>query len=372
MRYSFRNLVTPVAITILAQAWVPAIGQQVKPTRPGSTPPTNGTQRTQPAAGQQASPETKPNRPPGNTVPASGKTGENPSRTAQVVPVAGRGPERELQLEPQVLPPALEKILRDWEIKSSQITSLHGSHTRTVYNLVFEEERIAKGKFFLQTPDKGRIDLVGEKPKPDAKAARLGAAGKPFKIVPDRSEKWICTGDEIVMVDDEQKTFQVIPLPEDAKGKNIINTPLPFLFGMKADDAKRRFRIELSKEDKDTAVLIIHPKLESDLQNYTKAFVILDKTNYLPTAVKLFDPTAQMETVYKFESVKINDTGIRTRISEALGWRDKDIFRPDLKGQGYKLVLPPAAETAPQKNSGQVPSNQTQQAPVPSPRPIKR
>lgn len=370
MRYSFRTLVTPVALAILAGTWTPAIGQQVKPTRPGSTP-SSGTPRTQPVTSQQTAPESKPARPAGNP-PVNGSQG-NPQRTNQnqVVPTAGRGPERVAELEPRPLPPELETILRDWEKKSSQIKSLHGSHTRTVYNLVFEEERIAKGKFFLQTPDKGRIDLVGEKPKPDAKAARLGAMGMPFKIVPDRSEKWICTGDEIVMVDDEQKTFQMLPLPEEAKGTNIINTPLPFLFGMKADDAKRRFHFELNKDTKESAVLIIYPKLEADLQNYTKAFVILDKSTYLPTAVKLFDPTAKMETVYKFESVKINDTGIKAKISEALGWRDKDIFHPDLKGQGYKLVLPPAAETPPQKNSSQIPAGQAQ-GQGPAQRTIKR
>ncbi|MEI8378676.1 MAG: hypothetical protein WCJ09_01015 [Planctomycetota bacterium] len=370
MRYSFRTLVTPVALAILAGTWAPATGQPVKPTRPGSTP-TNGTPRTQTGNSQQSSPESKPARPAGNP-PVNGNQGDNPQRTNQnqVVPAAARGPERVAQVEPEVLLPALETILRDWEKKSSQIKSLHGSHTRTVYNLVFEEERIAKGKFFLQTPDKGRIDLVGEKPKADAKA-RLGPMQKPFKIVPDRSEKWICTGDEIVMVDDEQKTFQVLPLPEEAKGTNIINTPLPFLFGMKADDAKRRFRFELNKDTKESAVLIIFPKLEADLQNYAKAFVILDKSTYLPTAVKLFDPTAKMETVYKFEAVKINDTGIRAKISEALGWRDKDIFRPDLKGQGYKLVLPPAPETPPQKNSSQLPAGQAQ-GQVPAQRAIKK
>lgn len=372
MRYSFRTLVTPVALAILTGTWAPAIGQQAKPPRPGLTPASNGTPRSQAGNNQQTSPESKPARPAGNP-PVNGNQGDNPQRTGQnqVVPAAGRGPERVVQAEPEKLPPALETILRDWETKSSQIKFLHGSHTRTVYNLVFQEERVAKGKFFLQTPDKGRIDLVGEKPKAGVKSARIGLNGEPFHIVPDRSEKWICTGDEIVMVDDEQKTYQPIPLPEEAKGTNIINTPLPFLFGMKADDAKRRFHFELNKETKENAVLIIHPKMEADLQNYKKAFVILDKSTYLPTAVKLIDPTANLETVYKFEAVKINDNGIRAKIGEVLGWRDKDIFRPDLKGQGYKLVLPPAPEAPPQKNSNQLPAGQAQ-GQVPAQRAIKR
>lgn len=345
MKYSLGTFAVPLTLALVAGASIPLEAQQPRP-RPGSAnPPASGAPRNQQGNGQ--------------------RTEQNP-----ITPASGRGGiGEEAQVEEvERLPEALETILKDWEKKSSQIKSLHGKHTRTVYNLVFQEEKIAHGKFFLQTPDKGRIDLDGQKQKPGAKSARLGQDGEPFRLVSDRSERWICTGNEVVMVDDEQKTFQVMPLPASAKGTNIINTPLPFLFGMKAEDAKRRFHFQLSKDTRESAILIIYPKQASDQENYKKAFVILDKATYLPTAVKLFDPSNSLETVYKFESVNINDSGFVSSVKRAWGISSGNPYYPDLKGDGYKLILPPAA-TEPAPNSqrplppGQVPPVQAQRTP---------
>lgn len=253
-----------------------------------------------------------------------------------------------LRVQEPPISPALEKILRDWEAKSSQIKSLNGEHKRTVYNRVFEEERRASGKFYLKTPDMGRIDIVGTKPKKDEKSARIGDSGHPFRIQEDQAEKWICTGKEVVIVNDADKSFEVIPLPEEMQGENIINSPLPFLFGMKAEDAKRRFRMELKQDTKESAVLVVFPRLPSDQNNYVEAWIILDKVNYLPTAVKMFDPTGNLETVYKFEAVKIN---------ERSGWgifKEEDPFHPKLKAQGYKLALRPSEELEAPRKSAQV------------------
>ena len=235
----------------------------------------------------------------------------------------------------------LEDLLRQWELKSSQIKSLRGTHKRTVYNKVFAEEKIAEGKFYVETPDKGRIDLVGIKPKPNEKSKRLDKIGVAFTVIADRAENWICTGNELVMVNDEAKTYEVAPLPEHLKGTNIINSPLPFLFGMKAADAKRRFKMILHESSTDkVALLIVQPKLASDLENYVEAFIMLERVNYLPTAVKMIDPSGSMETVYKFENVKINSNDGWIGIFAA----DKKPFQPDLVGWGYKLVVKPVEE----------------------------
>lgn len=244
----------------------------------------------------------------------------------------------------------LEDLLREWEQKSSQIKSVHGTHVRTVYNLVFEEERRASGTFFLRTPDMGRIDLVGTKPKSGEKSSRLGANGVPFRLQADNSERWICTGKEIVAINDEEKSYEVVPLPPETQGTNIVHSPLPFLFGMKAEEAKQRYRIKLHSNAKDRAILVIFPRLPSDRQNYVEAWIILEKANYLPAAVKLYDPTGKLETVYKFQA-NINDRSVWTKLGEVFGTRDKDPIHPDLRG--YKYVLPPAAADAepPRKNA---------------------
>jgi len=315
MKYSL--FAAPFALVLLTGSWSNVSAQQTKPQRPGPpTAPATNPRPTQPGPAAQ---------------PVQGGRGPVQKASAQL-------PAEDNSRTEEQLSPELEKVLRDWETKSAQVKSLTGNHVRTVYNLVFEEEKRSSGKFYLKNPDMGRIDLVGTNPKRGEKSLRIGKSGEPFRLQADHAEKWICTGQEIVAINDEDKTFEVMPLPKEAQGENIVNTPLPFLFGMKAEEAKRRYRIRMEKNTKDSVMLIIFPRLAADQQNYVEAWVMLEKTNYLPTAVKMFDPTGKMETVYKFESVKVNDRGGFGIFAEAKWWQ------PDLKSQGYKLVLPPAED----------------------------
>ena len=237
------------------------------------------------------------------------------------------------------LSPELEKILVEWEQKSAQIKSLKGKHTRFVYNKVFEVEKRAEGRFFLETPDKGRIDLTGVEIKKNMKSERVGKSGNPFRLDSDRSEKWICNGEDILMVNDEDKSYDVAPLPPHLRGTNIVKGPLPFLFGIKADDAKRRFQLSLSKtiEPSQHALLVV-PLLEEDKQNYKIAKVCLDKKTFLPQSVMLLDPTGNLETHYYFE---IQDVNNRNKLDDLVSFfgGDSDPYKPNLKKKGYKMAI---------------------------------
>lgn len=257
--------------------------------------------------------------------------------------------------EPLVIKPVspeLREILDDWEQHSSQIKSLHGKHTRFVYNHVFEVEKRSDGKWYLETPDKGRIDLVGIPPKKGEVSRKIGKqSGKPYRIEPDREEIWICSGEEIVIANGEEKTYEVAPVPEHLRGTNIVNGPLPFLFGMKAIDAQKRYELTLLANGEKSARIQIVPRFQRDADNYRKAVIILDKARYLPTAVQLEDPTGNLETVYLFEILDVNNRSLRTKLGTIFGG-DSDPFRPDLKKKGYKLVLPVQEEIATPRTNG--------------------
>jgi TIGR03009 family protein len=247
-------------------------------------------------------------------------------------------PEQQKEMrERERLAKELDKVLVEWERKSSEIRTLHGKHKRMVYNMVFEVEKVSEGTFFLETPDKGRIDLVGSKLGKSAVSGRKNkATGKPFTIEEDRSEKWICNGESVIAVNDEEMTYEKVTIPVEERGANIVNSPLPFLFGMKAADMKQRYKMTLMERESPKEVLIIaRPLTSRDLQNYTEAWIILEKERYLPKFVKLFDPSGNLESVYQFLDVKVNE-----RKFFVAPWADKDPYNPDLKKLGYKLVLP--------------------------------
>ncbi|MBC7820065.1 MAG: hypothetical protein IAG10_24545 [Planctomycetaceae bacterium] len=253
----------------------------------------------------------------------------------------------------QPVSPELRQILDDWEQHSSQIKSLHGKHTRFLYNHVFEIEKRSNGKWYLETPDKGRIDLVGIPPKlvgipPKKEVSRkIGKqSGHPYRIEPDQEQMWICNGDEILIgnVNGDEKTYEVAPVPPHLRGTNIVNGPLPFLFGMKAVDAQKRYELTLLSNDKSSVKIRIVPRFQTDRDNYKMAEIILEKARYLPTAVRLLDPTENVETVYLFEIIDVNDRSLRTKLGTIFGG-DIDPFRPDMKKKGYKLVLQAQEET---------------------------
>ena len=285
---------------------------------------------------------------------------------AQVVPVGGLGaakPPRPvgMALVVQPISPELLKILDDWERHSSQIKSLHGKHTRFVYNKVFEIEKRSNGVWYLETPDKGRIDLVGKPPKKNEVSIKIGQySGKPYRIESDRQEMWICDGEEIVIANGDEKTYEIAPVPEHLRGTNIVNGPLPFLFGMKAADAQKRFELELLNNGKTSAKIRIVPRLDSDKVNYEMAEIILDKTSYLPIAVKLL--AGSLETVYSFEILEVNNRSLKAKFWDIFG--DNDPFHPDLKKKGYKLVLPAQAGiAAPQKDGKPIKVQSAQRKP---------
>lgn len=269
----------------------------------------------------------------GQKSPSSG--GSQPQRQAS-------GGQQAETAEPAPLDPELIAVLREWEQKSSQIRSIKGKHTRYVYNHVFETEKRAEGKFYIEMPDKGRIDLIGvdlkKLKKEDKESKRIGKSGNPFRVESDRSQKWICNGDEVLMVNDEEKSFSIIPLSDEMRGENMIDTELPFLFGMKAADAVKRYQLALlqSKEPNQHAILVT-PRFDKDKRNYKVAKITLDKKYFLPRTVAMQAPTGGEETHYVFDIQDVNGRNPLVKVSDF--FTDKDPYHPDLKKAGYKLAV---------------------------------
>lgn len=250
---------------------------------------------------------------------------------------------QQLQMKP--LPKELKQLLIDWERESAKIKTLVGEHERIVYNSVFETEKWADGKFFYESPDKGRIDLEGREPKEGDKSKRFNEkSGEPYRLEADQQTRWICTGEEIVNINDSEKQFEMFPLPQELRGENIIHGPLPFLFGMKADEAERRFELEFvdlndparnGKNKKNAIWLIAKPRQGADKENFQQATIILDCKRFLPYAVKLLDPSGNLETVYTFKELHVNQRNLIPPIFR------NDPFHPTLRG--YKLMQQPLA-----------------------------
>ncbi len=255
------------------------------------------------------------------------------------------------------------QLLDAWAKRSGEIKTLEGKHERHVYDDAFMNEKVSNGKFWFGAPDRGRIDVFPIKITAAMIAARneRGAKverkpdGTPYDLKSDDAERWLCDGIKIYDIDDEEKTARVVHLPPDLRGQNIMNSPLPFLFGLPPEKAVQRFHMELIKDYRpafEVVLLKATPKQRQDLDNWKEAQIFLNTKNYLPDAVKLLDPAGTKRTVYTFQEMAVNKKGL---FGGLLPGQDPW----DAKIRGYQIhVIQPG-----QPQAG------TQQAPLQQPQP---
>ncbi len=289
--------------------------------------------------------------------PAADGAGEGTDDSAGEPPRRLPRPQAEPLVRILTLDPETEQVLKDWEQHTAGFKKLRGEFYRHKYDHTFEVDKCAKGKFAFEAPDKGNYELVPAEIKKGEASRKKNKAGVPYTLQPDQAERWVCNGKEVIRIDEQEKTYEKVPIPAEKQGERIIDGPLPFLFGMKADSAKQRYKeIKLhGKTNENEIWLLVIPRLESDAMNWKQALVIIDRKTYVPKAVMLTDPSGA-ETVHTFSNVEVNfRRGIFT----------PDEFKPNLRPYTPVLTskpagpeaggLPRTAGAASKKNAGSLP-----------------
>ena len=216
----------------------------------------------------------------------------------------------------------LWRVLEFWEARSSKIERLRGDVVRRVYDTKWEVETIGQGLLYFEAPDKGRLDvlpveinkkLLAARAKKGRRAVRQAKNGDPYRLVSAHGERWICDGQRLISTDEDKKSVDIVALPEELQGQNIMNGPLPFLFGLPPDEAIDRFHLELvaaPTEENPIARIKAIPKRRDDQQNWREATILLDTRTGLPTHVQLKAPGGTKEEVYSFDNMKKNQRTI--------------------------------------------------------------
>ena len=146
---------------------------------------------------------------------------------------------------------------------------------------------------------KGRIDISvvkitdkmrADRNDPRARVERDKKTGKPYDLKSDDSRRWVCDGTRLFDIDDERKEARITNLPPNVRGANIMNSPLPFLFGLPPQEALRRFTMKILEVNATASPsyvqLSVLPRLGQDARNWKAAQVFLNTETYLPLAVK--------------------------------------------------------------------------------------
>lgn len=246
----------------------------------------------------------------GQGVPRAGSPVATPRATA--APVARETLPR--AVDSPAATARMEELLQAWAQRSARTKTLDASYTRVDRSPVWSLETHYKGRALLVAPNLACIDLQKAKPKPGEDSFH---------------ERIICTGDKVYHYQATKQIF-IYPLDQQDRKRALEEGPLPFLFNMRVEEAKKRYKMVLVREDKTHVLIQIIPLLPIDRENFIQAVVRLDKEKFLPDALTLVEPNGKDTQNYAF-----------TRIDRDVEVKESN-FRPPLPTRttmtGWKVI----------------------------------
>jgi TIGR03009 family protein len=214
----------------------------------------------------------------------------------------------------------LDTHLNSWEQKMKAVESLVGPCARTEVDKTFQTTKVYEGTAQFLKPGMAILDLKN-------------------KQKPELFEKYICTGTFLYEYAPANKTIRVHELPQTKPGQPDDNF-LSFLFGMKAEDAKKRYDLKMSKEDQYYVYVDIVPKLPADKVDFARAQLVLTKGTYLPRRLWFEQPNGN-EVTWDLPKTEMNvriDRTLFTAPQAPAGWTLDRVPKPT---EG-KPATPPA------------------------------
>jgi TIGR03009 family protein len=165
----------------------------------------------------------------------------------------------------------LDALLMRWEQEMTLITSLDAELTRTTDDKTFGTMDIYLGKAKYLKPNLAMLEMRK-------------------KDNPQMFEKYVCTGTYLYEYVPRDKEIRVHEMPPPKPGQVADDNFLSFLFGMKAEEAKRRYDLKLVKEDAYYLYVEILPRTPADKVDFQRARLVLNKKTFLPRQLAFEQP----------------------------------------------------------------------------------
>jgi TIGR03009 family protein len=201
-------------------------------------------------------------------------------------------------------------VLQVWEKRTADIKRYTCSVQRWQFNPAhFDNGHFTHGVGTLKFEDPGMAEYKIEKI-----ATLIKKSPPEYAVDPDEEhgEHWICDGRWIHILDQNEKKALRIELPPEYRDNKVFQSPLPFVFGVKADEMMQRYWIRsIPVQDKPNEVwLEVVPKRADDAGNYSRVQVVLDRKDTLPKAMIVFMPNWTAENpvreIYQFDNRSVN------------------------------------------------------------------
>jgi TIGR03009 family protein len=213
----------------------------------------------------------------------------------------------------------LLSLLQQWELQMKNIKAIEATVTRTETDKVIDTKTVFEGTAKLLRPD--RADLY------------LKKQGNPQIY-----ERFLLTGNFLYEFVPKQSELRVHQLPQKAPGQPVIDDNfLGLLFGMSAQQAQRRYDLQLVPKPGDTNYyyIVVTPKLAADKAEFIKARLVLWQKSFLPRQIEFVDRTG---SPILWDILKIDPNA---RLGPA------DFQKPQLPAGWHMKVEPPPAPPLP-------------------------
>jgi hypothetical protein len=160
-------------------------------------------------------------------------------------PIANQ-PHRTEQLKPQLasaraatIDPDLQTILREWERACSGRRRLDARFTRFKYDHTFEVEKRGNGSMAVDSSGRGVYRVVPANLAPGEISRKKNSTGIPYTLKADGADCWHWTGQRVIRVDEAERTFEEMVLPNRSEDGSYLPDPpsLPEEAPLKDDES---------------------------------------------------------------------------------------------------------------------------------------
>ncbi len=161
--------------------------------------------------------------------------------------------------QPSEVKSKLDRILSDWQRRSSLWRNLDVRFVGINRNPVWDEEEHYSGRLVLMPKGLAVLEL-----------------GKPISL------RIMWKNQEMHQIFSERKEHFIWPIAEKDRGRLPAALALHFFWQINTEGLKDRFRIALVKEDAETWHMEFIPLATSGNSSFSKAYLQLDRATYLP------------------------------------------------------------------------------------------
>jgi TIGR03009 family protein len=189
----------------------------------------------------------------------------------------------------------LDTVLGGWDKSLASVRSVHAACQRTTLDKVFQSKEVFTGSVtYLKTPGQGiRASLE----------LRKQTAQGPSSTI---FEKYIYTGSQLYEYAPATKVIRIHDLPPSGPGQIGDDNFLSLVFGMKAQEAMKRYDLTLTTgaadlvtvtpSDKYYYYVRVQAKYAHDKADFTTARLVLWRNTFLPKQVWFLQPNGNQMT----------------------------------------------------------------------------